>query len=98
MNQKQEKNALDQTDLLCAIFDNVAYHYEHPFVEKNKGTAVRKIMDLIQQNPTSPYAKFPDNFSLCHIGYYDSSDGSILDLESTEIMQLEKITERINKE
>jgi hypothetical protein len=92
--QQQENNALDQTDLLCAIFDNVAYHYEPPFVEKNKGTAVRRIQDLIQQNPNSPYAKFPDNFSLCHIGYYDSSDGSILDLESTEIMPLTEITNK----
>ena len=53
--QQQENNALDQTDLLCAIFDNVAYHYEPPFVEKNKGTAVRRIQDLIQQNPNSPF-------------------------------------------
>ena len=88
----------EQNDYIFAIYDNVANHYEPPFVEKNKGTAIRRIQDLIQNNTNSPYAKFPDNFALTHIGYYDSSDGSILDLESEVVINLIDLTNTEKKE
>lgn len=85
--QKQELN-----DYIFSIYDNVANHYEPPFVEKNKGTAIRRLQDLIQNNPNSPYAKFPDNFALTHIGYFSSDDGGILDLSPEVVIALMDLT------
>ena len=84
----------DNNDYIFSIFDNVAYHYEPPFIEKNKGTAIRRIQDLISNNPNSPYSKFPDNFALYHIGYFDPSDGSILDLDSSQVCSFMDLHEK----
>ena len=78
-------------DYIFSIFDNVAHTFEPPFTERNKGTAIRRIQDLIQNNANSPYAKFPDNFALYHIGYFDSQDGSILDIESSHTINFEEL-------
>lgn len=95
---KQNNNAIDNSELMFAIFDNVSYRYERPFIEANKQTAVRLIQDMMMSNPNSPHSKFPEDFSLCHIGYYDASDGSVLDIESTTVQPLEEIHKRITKE
>ena len=89
---------LEINDYIFSIYDNVANHYEPPFVEKNKGTAIRRIQDLIQNNPNSPYAKFPDNFALTHIGYFDNTDGSILDLSAEVVIALMDLTNKQEKE
>ena len=78
-------------DYIFSIFDNVAQTFEPPFTERNKGTAIRRIQDLIQNNANSPYAKFPDNFALYHIGYFDPQDGSILDIESSHTINFEEL-------
>lgn len=88
------KQTNEQNDYIFSIYDNVANHYEPPFVEKNKGTAIRRIQDLITNNQNSPYAKFPDNFSLAHIGYFDNSDGSILDIESENVITFMELTNK----
>ena len=88
----------EHNDSIFSVYDNVANHYEPPFVEKNKGTAIRRIQDLIQNNPNSPYSKFPDNFALSHIGYFDNSDGSILDVESEIVITFMDLTEKEKKE
>lgn len=91
------ENEVGLNDFLFSIYDNVANHYEPPFTEKNKGTAIRKIQDLIQNNPNSPYSKFPDNFALTHIGYYDASTGGILDLEPEVIISFMDLTNNIKE-
>tara|TARA_Y100001968_G_scaffold310220_1_gene330928 strand:+ start:98 stop:403 length:306 start_codon:yes stop_codon:yes gene_type:complete len=83
-------------DYIFSIYDNVAQIFEPPFTEKNKGTAIRRIQDLIQNNTQSPYSKFPDNFVLYHIGYFDNSVAGILDLEPEQVIQFLELTE--NKE
>jgi hypothetical protein len=60
---------------MFSIFDNVSELYEPPFVEVNKGTAMRRITDLMQTNPQSPYAKFPDNYTLVSVGTWDEAGG-----------------------
>jgi hypothetical protein len=80
-------------DYIFSIYDNVAQIFEPPFTEKNKGTAIRRIQDLIQNNVQSPYAKFPDNFVLYHIGYFDNSAAGILDLEPEQVIQFLELTE-----
>ena len=86
INEETGKN-----DYIFSIYDNVAQTFEPPFTEKNKGTAIRRIQDLIQNNSNSPYAKFPDNFALYHIGYFDNDDGSILDIESSHTINFEEL-------
>jgi hypothetical protein len=86
---KSNENGIN--DYIFSVFDNVAQIFEPPFTEKNKGTAIRRVQDLIQNNPNSPYAKFPDNFALYHIGYFDSDDGSILDIESSHTINFEEL-------
>ena len=81
-------------DFLFCVYDNVAQIFEPPFTEKNKGTAIRRIQDLISNNQNSAYAKFPDNFVLYHIGYYDSSVAGILDLEPEQVIQFMDLTDK----
>ena len=76
----------NSNDYIFSIYDNVAQIFEPPFTEKNKGTAIRRIQDLMNNNTNSPYAKFPDNFALHHIGFFDPQVGAILDLEPEHII------------
>jgi hypothetical protein len=91
-NLKNDEIGLN--DYIFSIYDNVAQLFEPPFTEKNKGTAIRRIQDLIQNNINSPYSKFPDNFVLFHIGYYDSSVAGILDLEPEQVITFLELTDK----
>ena len=91
-NLKQNSET-GNNDYIFSIYDNVAQIFEPPFTEKNKGTAIRRITDLINSNLNSPYAKFPDNFALHHIGMYNSSDGSILELNPEHVINFEDLTQ-----
>jgi hypothetical protein len=91
MSKQTIDNETGKNDYIFSIYDNVAQSFEPPFTEKNKGTAIRRIQDLIQNNVNSPYAKFPDNFALYHIGYFDHEDGSILDIESSHTINFEEL-------
>ena len=88
---KQETNGIN--DYIFSIYDNVAQVFEPPFTEKNKGTAIRRIQDLVQSNSNSPYAKFPDNFALHHIGMFDPSCGAILEFEPEHVINFQELTE-----
>ena len=91
-NLKNDEIGLN--DYIFSIYDNVAQVFEPPFTEKNKGTAIRRIQDLMQSNANSPYAKFPDNFVLFHIGYYDNSVAGILDLEPEQVITFLELTDK----
>ena len=52
---------------LYSIFDKKSGTYMQPFVELTDGTATRQCMDLLA-NPNTPFAKFPDDFTLMRIG------------------------------
>ena len=91
MSKQNNNEEVGANDYIFSIYDNVAQIFEPPFTEKNKGTAIRRIQDLIQNNANSPYAKFPDNFALYHIGYFDSDDGLILDIESSHTINFEEL-------
>ncbi len=62
---------------LYSIFDDVTKLFEPPFVDINNGSALRRIQDLMQSNPQSPYAKFPDNFTLMCIGTWNEETGNV---------------------
>ena len=60
---------------MYTVFDNVSKTYSPPFVEVNNGTAMRGMMDLMQQQPNHHFAKFPDNYQLVNIGTWDDVQG-----------------------
>jgi hypothetical protein len=94
MTKNQDINETGVNDYIFSIYDNVAQIFEPPFTEKNKGTAIRRIQDLIQNNSNSPYAKFPDNFALHHIGMFDSSVGGILEFDPEHVINFSELTNK----
>tara|TARA_B100001059_G_C17821769_1_gene578722 strand:+ start:1086 stop:1349 length:264 start_codon:yes stop_codon:yes gene_type:complete len=77
--------------LLFAIYDDVTKMYEPPFVDINKGSAMRRIQDLMQSNPNSPYSKFPDNFVLMNMGEYTEETGQIFQDTLEHVVDLKDI-------
>ena len=80
--------------IMFSIYDNVSELYEAPFVDINKGTALRRIDDLMQSNPQSPYAKFPDNFILMSVGLWNDKTGYIFCDKAEKVMELNEITQK----
>lgn len=89
---KREEN--DNYKIMFSIYDNVSELYEAPFVDINKGTALRRINDLMTQNPTSPYAKFPDNFVLTSVGLWNDKTGYIFCDKAETVMELNEIQQK----
>lgn len=77
--------------LLFSIYDDVTKMYEPPFVDINKGSAMRRIQDLMQSNPQSPYTKFPDNFTLMEIGEFTEETGLIFQDTLEHVVDLKEI-------
>lgn len=92
MNKQQKIDETGVNDYIFSIYDNVAQVFEPPFTERNKGTAIRRIQDLIQNNTNSPYAKFPDNFALHHIGMFDPSAGGIIEFDPEHVINFTELT------
>ena len=59
---------------LYTIFDKKSGTFMQPFVELTDGTATRQCMDLLAQQ-NSPFAKYPDDFTLMKIGAWDEVEG-----------------------
>ena len=79
---------------LFSIFDDVTKLYEPPFVDINKGSAMRRIQDLMQSNPQSPYAKFPDNFKLTCIGTWNEETANIYTDSADLVVELSEIIDK----
>jgi hypothetical protein len=78
--------------LLFSIYDDVTKMYEPPFLDINKGSAMRRIQDLMQSNPQSPYAKFPDNFVLMEIAEFTEETGLIFQDTIEHVVDLKDIS------
>ena len=83
--------------LLFSIYDDVTKMYEPPFVDINKGSALRRIQDLMQRNPQSSYSKFPDNFTLMEIGEFTEETGFIFQDTLDHVVDLKDIITHNNK-
>ena len=59
---------------LYSIFDKKSGTFMQPFVELTDGTATRQCMDLLAQL-NSPFAKYPEDFTLMRIGSWDEVEG-----------------------
>ena len=79
---------------LFSIYDEVTKLFEAPFVDLNKGSAMRRIQDLMQSNPQSPYAKFPHDYKLMLVGTWNEETGYMYSNDKTTdlVVALEDIT------
>ena len=77
--------------LLFSIYDKTTELYESPFVDINRGTALRRIQDLMKSHPDSPYSKFPSDFQLTVIGTWNEKVGDIISDKPIVFQELEDL-------
>ena len=77
--------------LLFAIYDKTSELYEAPFVDINRGTALRRIQDLMKAHPDSPYSKFPQDFQLTVLGTWNDKVGEIMSDNPIVFQELEDL-------
>ena len=77
--------------LMFSIYDKTSELYEAPFVDINRGTALRRIQDLMKAHPDSPYAKFPNDFQLTVIGSWNEKAGDIISEKPIIFQELEDL-------
>ena len=80
--------------LLFSIYDDTTELYEAPFVDINRGTALRRIQDLINSHPESMYAKFPEQFKLCVMGSWNDKAGDIISEKPIVFQELIDLTSK----
>ncbi len=78
--------------LLFSIYDDTTELYEPPFVDVNRGSALRRIQDLIKTHPESMYAKFPEQFQLCVIGSWNEKVGDIISEKPIVFQELKDLS------
>ena len=80
--------------LLFSIYDDTTELYEPPFVDVNRGSALRRIQDLIKSHPESMYAKFPEQFQLTVIGSWNEKVGDIISEKPVVFQELKDLTNK----
>ncbi len=83
-----------ETKLLFSIYDKTTELYEAPFVDINRGAALRRIQDLMKSHPESPYSKFPQDFQLTVIGTWSDKVGDIIADKPIVFQELEDLAVR----
>lgn len=71
---------------MFAVFDNVAKMYMAPFIETTDGTAVRAVQDAMKGD--HPFAKHPDDYTLCRLGTYDEETGQLNQDNKADIIEM----------
>ena len=84
------------TTEMYTIFDSEAQIYQLPFYEINDGTAIRKLQQFATKSPEDVMVRYPEQFTLFHIGTYDDSTGSLHPVDPSVIMQMDKIITKEN--
>jgi len=64
---------------IFSIYDSKVEAYKQPIFMRNRGEAVRGIMECQAQND-HPFAKYPADFTLFELGEYDDSSGLLTSL------------------
>ena len=80
--------------LLFSIYDDTTELYEPPFVDVNRGSALRRIQDLMNSHPESMYAKFPEQFQLCVIGSWNEKVGDIISDKPVVFQELKDLSSK----
>lgn len=59
---------------LYSLYDHKAQTFTPPMLFENDDIAVREIIAIIANSPTIPPAKYPGDFSLFAVAYWDNND------------------------
>jgi hypothetical protein len=76
---------------MFSIYDKTTELYEAPFVDINRGTALRRIQDLMKSHPDSPYSKFAADFQLTVIGTWNEKVGDFISSKPIVFQELEDL-------
>lgn len=60
--------------LVCSIFDEKAAAYLKPFYEVSKGSALRSLMDVLD-DPKHPFSRHSADYTLYLLGRFDDLTG-----------------------
>lgn len=77
---------------LFSIYDSKANAFAPPFVAANNALAIRMFGQEARQ-ASSNLAKFSEDYSLHHVGFFDESNGSLASVPPTEISRARNFTE-----
>lgn len=61
---------------IYSVFDKKTVVYGQPFFAHTHGHAIRMVQDSVDKEG-NPLSKYPDDFTLYHIGVYNDADGII---------------------
>jgi len=78
--------------MIFAVYDLKARFYGTPFFSQNVNTALRSFAEVAMDSTTS-ISKFPTDYSLWYLGYYNSETGHITSEKPEELA----LASRFNK-
>jgi len=70
---------------LYAIYDSKAEAYLMPFFMQNDGILHRTALDTLQ-DPSSLFAKHPEDYIMYHLGTYDDQSGLVLPFDVPKVL------------
>ena len=70
---------------MFAVFDSKAGAYLQPWFSQTRGTAIRAFAGA-GADASSDFAKFPEDFSLFHIGEFDQAEGKVIPARAPECL------------
>lgn len=66
---------------LCAVLDAKLGEYAAPFTVRKTGEAIRSFGDAVAQpDPNNNMHKHPEDFTLWHVGDYESDTGEVINV------------------
>lgn len=63
-----------------SVYDSKAKAFSAPFFAQNNDIAKRSFTQLANEKGTNNVSRFPEDFSLHHIGEFDDSTGKLVEL------------------
>lgn len=70
-----------------AIFDKAVKSYSQPVFTQND-ILVKRIIKQVAEDPSTDLAKYPDQYTVYHIGVYDTETAQIVDQENTVVCEV----------
>lgn len=74
-----------------AIFDKAVKSYSQPVFTQND-ILIKRIVTQVLQDPQTDIAKYPDQYTVYHIGVYDNETGQLVDIENNIVCEVISLT------
>jgi len=68
-----------------SVYDSKAKAFSPPFFQANNALAIRAFTELANDEGRNNVSRFPEDFSLHHIGEFDDSTGKLSELPPTNL-------------